>query len=77
MNKILLNILMVVGFQQFILGAEANIILGPEVNENPEPKLGVCLSCYSVSCQHKIHDTYTKEDPSNCKECVKEVYPVC
>ena len=28
MNKILLNILIFVGFQQFILGAENNIILG-------------------------------------------------
>ena len=78
MNKILLNILIFVGFQQFILGAENNIILGPEVNKEIEPKLGVCLSCYSYSgCQHDIYDTYTEGDPKNCEDCVKEVYPVC
>ena len=78
MNKILLNILMVVGFQQFILGAEANIILGAEVNKEIEPKLGVCLYCYAVSgCKHDICDTYTEGDKSNCKECVRKVYPVC
>ena len=69
MNKILLNILMFVEFQQFILGTE--------VNKNPEPKLGVCLSCYAISyCQHKIYDTY-KKGQNNCTECVKEVYSVC
>ena len=70
MNKILLNILMVVGFQQFILGTE--------VNKKIEPKLGVCLSCYTtLPCTHDIHDTYTEEDPNNCPNCVQEVYPVC
>ena len=72
MNKILLNILMFVGFQQFILGAEVNIILGTEVNKKIEPKLGVCLSCYvTLGCDHDI------DDPNNCPICVKEVYPVC
>ena len=69
MNKILLNILIFVGFQQFILGAE--------VNEEPKPKLGVCLYCYViVPCTHDIYDTY-KENQNNCTECVKEVYSVC
>ena len=63
---------MFVGFQQFILGAEVNIILGTEVNKKIEPKLGVCLSCYvTLGCDHDI------DDPNNCPICVKEVYPVC
>ena len=69
MNKILLNILIFVGFQQFILGTE--------VNEEPKPKLGVCLYCYVIRpCTHDIYDTY-KENQNNCTECVKEVYSVC
>ena len=65
MNKILLNILMFVGFQQFILGTE--------INKKIEPKLGVCLSCYAFTpCEHEI-----KEDNNNCPDCVKEVYSVC
>ena len=67
MNKILLNILMVVGFQQFILGAEAN--------KEPEMKLGFCLSCYLTNCI--IHDIPSVFDEESCKECVKQVYSVC
>ena len=70
MNKILLNILMFVGFQQFILGTE--------VNKKIEPKLGVCLSCYVYyGCQHDICDIYEEGDPNNCPTCVHKVYPVC
>ena len=69
MNKILLNILIFVGFQQFILGAE--------VNKKIEPKLGVCLYCYTfLACDHPIYDTY-EEGKNNCENCVKEVYSVC
>ena len=78
MNKILLNILIFVGSQQFILGTKNNIILGPEVNKEIEPKLGVCLSCYvTLGCDHDIHGTYTTDDPNNCPICVHKVYPVC
>ena len=75
MNKILLNILMFVGFQQFILGAEAN--------KEPETKLGFCLSCYIDNiCAHEIYDTYEEENQNNCpndylNKCVKQVYSVC
>ena len=65
MNKILLNILMFVGFQQFILGTE--------VNKKIEPKKGVCLFCYTDWCNHNIDDPEYK----NCPNCVKEVYSVC
>ena len=69
MNKILLNILIFVGFQQFILATE--------VNKKIEPKLGICISCYMDSfCDHDIYDTY-KVNPKNCENCVKEVYSVC
>lgn len=63
---------MFVGFQQFILGTE--------INKKIEPKIGVCLFCYTDSlCSHNIYDTYDKkEDNTFCKECVKEeVYSVC
>ena len=73
MNKILLNILIFVGFQQFILGAENNIILGTEVDKKIEPKLGVCLYCHTNYCNHDIDDPEYK----NCTDCVKEVYSVC
>ena len=77
MNKILLNILIFVGFQQFILGAENNIILGTEVDKKIEPKLGVCLYCYTfLACDHPIYDTY-EEGKNNCENCVKKVYSVC
>jgi hypothetical protein len=71
MNKILLNILIFVGFQQFILGAK--------INKDPEPKLGICLSCYSNNmCKHAIVESCTSE---TCKNedvtCVKYVYSVC
>ena len=70
MNKILLNILIFVGFQQFILGAENNIILGTEVDKKIEPKLGVCLYCYTfLACDHPIYDTY-EEGKNNCENCV-------
>ena len=65
MNKILLNILMFVGFQQFILGTE--------VNKKPEPKKGVCLFCHTNWCNHNIDDPKYE----NCTDCVKEVYSVC
>ena len=67
MNKILLNILIFVGFQQFILGAEAN--------KEPETKLGFCLSCYLTNCTE--HDIPSVFDEKFCKECVKQVYSVC
>lgn len=71
MNKILLNILIFVGFQQLILGAN--------VNKDPEPKLGICLYCYTENeCEHAIVESCTSE---TCKNkygtCVKEVYSVC
>lgn len=75
MNKILLNILIFVGSQQFILGAEAN--------KEPETKLGFCLSCYEDNaCNHEIYDTYEEEDQNICPQdypdkCVKQVYSVC
>ena len=68
MNKILLNILMVVGFQQFILGTEAN--------KEPETKLGFCLSCYLINCD-QTHDIPSVFNEESCKECVKQVYSVC
>ena len=67
MNRILLNILIFVGFQQFILGAEAN--------KEPETKLGFCLSCYLTNCTE--HDIPSVFDEKFCKECVKQVYSVC
>ena len=68
MNKILLNILMFVEFQQFILGAQ--------YNEELETKLGFCLSCYLANCDqtHNIPSVFNEE---SCKECVKQVYSVC
>ena len=69
MNKILLNILIFVCSQQFILATE--------VNKKIEPKLGICISCYIDSfCDHDIYDTY-KVNQKNCENCVKEVYSVC
>lgn len=71
MNKILLNILIFVGFQQLILGAK--------INKDHKPKLGICLSCYTDNlCQHAIVEPCTSE---TCKDgigtCVKKVYSVC
>ena len=69
MNKILLNILIVIGFQQFILGAEAN--------KEPETKLGFCISCYLAICTFNEHDIPNVFNDGFCKECVKQVYSVC
>ena len=66
MNKILLNIL---------IFSSQQIILGTEINEEPKPKLGVCLYCYVISCDHDIYDTY-KEDNNNCTQCVENVFMI-
>lgn len=67
MNKILLNILIFVGFQQLILGAK--------INKDHKPKLGICLSCYTENmCKHAIVEPCTSK---KCRACVKEVYSVC
>ena len=60
---------MVVGFQQFILGAEAN--------KEPETKLGFCISCYLAICTFNEHDIPNVFNDGFCKECVKQVYSVC
>ena len=75
MSQILLNILIFVGSQQFILGAQ--------YNEKLKTKLGFYLSCYEDnSCTHDIYDTYEEENQNNCPEnypnkCVKQIYSVC
>ena len=64
MNKILLNILMFIGFQQFILGTD--------VNKKIEPEKGVCIICLIEdlleSQENNVHYYLKKK---------KEVYSVC
>ena len=71
MNKILLNILIFVGFQQLILGAN--------INKDPEPKLGICLFCYTENlCEHTIVEPCTSKTCKNALgTCVKKVYSAC